>query len=108
MIRRHPRSNLTDTLFPYPTLFRSHAAHDLHRFVADVEAGLVAEGLGDRGLLRRRQSVRGVGRGAVEQELPGVERDLHVCELPLYALEVHQRPAELVADRKSTRLNSSH
>src|SRR3546814_12865106 len=24
MIRRPPRSNRTDTLFPYPTLFRSH------------------------------------------------------------------------------------
>src|SRR3546814_8027219 len=30
MIRRPPRSNRTDTLFPYTTLFRSHAldAHD--------------------------------------------------------------------------------
>src|SRR3546814_9438728 len=27
MIRRPPRSTRTDTLFPYTTLFRSHAAH---------------------------------------------------------------------------------
>src|SRR3546814_9272503 len=28
MIRRPPRSTRTDTLFPYPTLFRSAAEHD--------------------------------------------------------------------------------
>src|SRR3546814_17699484 len=27
MLRRPPRSTRTDTLFPYPTLFRSRAAH---------------------------------------------------------------------------------
>src|SRR3546814_13908288 len=29
MIRRPPRSTLTDTLFPYTTLFRSHSPHSL-------------------------------------------------------------------------------
>src|SRR3546814_1298428 len=29
MIRRHPRSTRTDTLFPYTTLFRSEKADDL-------------------------------------------------------------------------------
>src|SRR3546814_2363738 len=29
MIRRPPRSTRTDTLFPYPTLFRSRSASDL-------------------------------------------------------------------------------
>src|SRR3546814_17398084 len=29
MIRRPPRSTRTDTLFPYPTLFRSHEQHPL-------------------------------------------------------------------------------
>src|SRR3546814_4864348 len=28
MIRRPPRSTRTDTLFPYPTLFRSSSVHD--------------------------------------------------------------------------------
>src|SRR3546814_18232627 len=36
MIRRPPRSTRTDTLFPYTTLFRSHAAgHRLERDVAE-------------------------------------------------------------------------
>ena len=39
----------------------------------------------------------GVGRGAVEQELPGIELHLHIGELPLNALELAQRPAELAA-----------
>src|SRR3546814_7332333 len=34
MIRRPPRSTRTDTLFPYTTLFRSHAAPGLLRAIA--------------------------------------------------------------------------
>src|SRR3546814_4157627 len=37
MIRRPPRSTRTDTLFPYTTLFRSHA---LDRRLADDRAGV--------------------------------------------------------------------
>src|SRR3546814_9144999 len=36
MIRRPPRSTRTDTLFPYTTLFRSHAAYGSDRPVAGV------------------------------------------------------------------------
>src|SRR3546814_4168869 len=36
MIRRPPRSTRTDTLFPYPTLFRSGVAGDFERLVHDV------------------------------------------------------------------------
>src|SRR3546814_6974995 len=49
MIRRPPRSTRTDTLFPYTTLFRSHAESIGGLFVrvnvsdeASVEAGLAA------------------------------------------------------------------
>src|SRR3546814_17161682 len=35
MIRRPPRSTRTDTLFPYTTLFRSHAVDDLGNRAAD-------------------------------------------------------------------------
>src|SRR3546814_12780325 len=50
MIRRPPRSTLTDTLFPYTTLFRSHKALeqtdvlivDLRRVLAGKGAGLAA------------------------------------------------------------------
>src|SRR3712207_7786412 len=68
MIRRPPRS----TLFPYTTLFRSHAC---------------------RRLARRRP----VRRARRQDDLPGAARRPRV---------IQRRPG--IADRKSTRLNSSH
>src|SRR3546814_2422900 len=41
MIRRPPRSTRTDTLFPYPTLFRSHQVTGLD-VARDFGAGAVA------------------------------------------------------------------
>src|SRR3546814_20616642 len=72
MIRRPPRSTLTEPLFPYPTLFRSPAValgrflmlpcrkvrmrwHDLDRAPAIFEIGGFA--LLDFGLLRRPKGV---------------------------------------------------
>src|SRR3546814_16180583 len=65
MIRRPPRSTRTDTLFPYPTLFRSR--DDLHA----VEADIVVPA--DEG---RDEGRPGLGR---EQGLVGgeAERDVH-------------------------------
>src|SRR3712207_7392178 len=79
MIRRPPRS----TLFPYTTLFRSLAllAEALQR---DGAGGVVADGLG---VLLDRLGLE-VARG---------DRD-----------DGHAVGGELVGDRKSTRLNSSH
>src|SRR3712207_8083645 len=77
MIRRPPRS----TLFPYTTLFRSHRG-----------AGLVL-GLGRRGAqVRRDDGVREREQRAVGARLLGVHVDAGRTDL---------------ADRKSTRLNSS-
>src|SRR3712207_8973039 len=84
MRRRPPRS----TLFPYTTLFRSHAAVDLH--------------LDGRGRLQVAD-VR--GRVLVEQD-PGVEQPRRVQQ-PLDLLH-HLVQLVAVLDRKSTRLNSSH
>src|SRR3546814_11834314 len=42
MIRRPPRSTRTDTLFPYTTLFRSHAVEE-PQAVGHVRAGLAEE-----------------------------------------------------------------
>src|SRR3546814_1406881 len=39
MIRLPPRSTRPDTLFPYPTLFRSHRVDALWRDGSDVEVG---------------------------------------------------------------------
>src|SRR5258708_11990407 len=76
MIRRPPRS----TLFPYPTLFRSHAAKE-H-----------ADGFVPR--------IKTLGR-LVERVAKLVEDLLDISRLNTRTLELHQ-------DRKSTRLNSSH
>src|SRR3546814_14189772 len=80
MIRRPPRSTRTDTLFPYTTLFRSHAV------LFDLE------GLGNRTLhehhFEGQPLVAPDGRVVAEQDAVGGE-----CRLE---------------DRKSTRLNSSH
>src|SRR3712207_7185748 len=80
MIRRPPRS----TLFPYTTLFRSHLARN-HR-VGVVGEQLVAD-------------VQADGQPQVVPP-PPVEADLEPDLPPLDG----RRPA----DRKSTRLNSSH
>src|SRR3712207_7340801 len=85
MIRRPPRS----TLFPYTTLFRSTAAHDL----------------------RAEYCVRVVGEVRVRPE--GNRNDA----LPTGAVEIAASEVEVLSeaaplpfpiDRKSTRLNSSH
>src|SRR3546814_15525509 len=45
MIRRHPRSTRTDTLFPYTTLFRSPVSSDDRRSVIDQQRQLMAQQL---------------------------------------------------------------
>src|SRR3546814_11335540 len=99
MIRRPPRSTLTDTLFPYTTLFRSMLERlaalppvpgALDQIVQHFGSDAVAEVTGRS----RRIVPRANGDGSVR-------------------FAVENRPAsaniaETHADRKSTRLNSSH
>src|SRR3546814_15427805 len=98
MIRRPPRSTRTDTLFPYPTLFRSREYGDnAHRRGDDGEGDL-----GDRIL------------GRLDPRLAHVAMALDVFDLDDGVVdedadddrECEQR--QDVEDRKSTRLNSSH
>src|SRR6185436_17217974 len=49
----HPATALAEAPLDQRLLGVAHAAHDLHRFRADLETDLVAEGLGDRGFLGR-------------------------------------------------------
>src|SRR3546814_4432123 len=121
MIRRPPRSTLTDTLFPYPTLFRSgrsgrilprqllevgdevpaHAsvldAGGLHAVARNVPRGVFKQGVqGPFGPNDPRPAERlGVGGKALDR--PG--------RAPI---DRRQAGPGLVEDRKSTRLNSSH
>src|SRR5688572_31725945 len=92
MIRRPPRS----TLFPYTTLFRSHAlrnnashidAVEPHRTIAKL---LVNELAADNDSLFHQPQVK-----------------LHITE-PRSFLSAANRKYGLIQDRKSTRLNSSH
>src|SRR3546814_16354181 len=109
MIRRPPRSTRTDTLFPYPTLFRS-AAHVSasepasirvldREYTVGVEPGerdslMTAAKLLDA----RMREVRGANRMAA------VDRVAVLAALN-FAHELQQLREQ---DRKSTRLNSSH
>src|SRR3712207_8197571 len=79
MIRRPPRS----TLFPYTTLFRSHARK--------LAAALQHATSGTRPILVRREGDVGHAARSVSRSA-----GLNVDEL------------SFLADRKSTRLNSSH
>src|SRR3546814_2406950 len=106
MIRRPPRSTRTDTLFPYTTLFRS-------QFLGGIAPGTVVKDtvMHDQALPRRvpvagdpvdhETAIAGAQRaGAVAiKKIKMVER---VAPAFLQVLE------RLAADRKSTRLNSSH
>src|SRR3546814_20513182 len=88
MIRRTPISTRTDTLFPYTTLFRSRAV----LAIADQRRQLGREMPRDR---------RRIGEPLI---LIGLE--------PAERIADHQPSADVRspvgADRKSTRLNSSH
>src|SRR3546814_3319289 len=57
MIRRPPRSTRTDTLFPYPTLFRSPPAEDR---LAQPVIELAMEGHGRAGIEVERQQRRAI------------------------------------------------
>src|SRR3546814_18644941 len=98
MRRTPPRSTLTDTLFPYSTLFRS--------FIGGEDLGDL--GLDRTGVARLLQSL------AIDDHARGVAAFEHLLE-HLFGNGARNRPigdeAEQfggVLDRKSTRLNSSH
>src|SRR3546814_1563966 len=121
MIRRPPRSTRTDTLFPYTTLFRSavlaHRQDGLHLLallqpqpVDDRAAARMRPGVGQ---LVHGQPEHPAGAGEGQQRVVGVDQPQLVDEiLFLGRRRVASAPAALLravaADRKSTRLNSSH
>src|SRR3546814_11965107 len=99
MIRRPPRSTRTDTLFPYTTLFRSHAA--------EIDAGAAEEFALDQ---RHGHAGRGQPPGQRRPGLPAADDDRveapHVGTIG-YCGGTGALPSR-PTDRKSTRLNSSH
>src|SRR3546814_13165152 len=90
-IRRPPRSTRTDTLFPYTTLFRSGRARPRQR--GDLDADADPDG---------NPSAHGAG-GLPARPAAGLQRR------PAWLAEILRRAGTAAgADRKSTRLNSSH
>src|SRR3546814_4993210 len=120
MIRRPPRSTRTDTLFPYTTLFRS----EIERLAAGLGVGADDRmdrpgagrnvGHGRRALPQKaRAVVAGVVLDPEPFDLPQevlrhfLQRPVHVAEAGVAAAGRYFKRIE-AADRKSTRLNSSH
>src|SRR3546814_10451547 len=73
MIRRPPRSTRTDTLFPYPTLFRS-----CHRSRRDVSGG---EPGSSSTSLSTRQSPSGYPPRLCDRPRPRLRSEEHTSEL---------------------------
>src|SRR3546814_12391704 len=101
MIRRPPRSTRTDTLFPYTTLVRSDLAGGSHLL---LEADIAD--LRKTQLTNMEKTVRTAMRGD-----SGPDDDIAIGELSTAGSKISflvRDQAQLDADRKSTRLNSSH
>src|SRR3546814_7017028 len=125
MIRRTPRSTLTDTLFPYTTLFRS----------AFFPLNIQSFHLFDEGCALHGQKARGVGNDPfrlrqrsryilafnfcemlLQVDAPtiqgarwtGAARLPHKLRRWRIAVAPPEQRIHLIRDRKSTRLNSSH
>src|SRR3546814_1620879 len=121
-IRRPPRSTRTDTLFPYTTRFRSHAA------AGDQDAGLAGGAEIGGHAARVHRAFEAERRVHLADRTIGADREQTLARAPLAVADrdvwariahVVERAAvalgrfdqcRLVAqpDRKSTRLNSSH
>src|SRR3546814_8991956 len=121
MIRRPPRTTRTDTLFPYTTLFRSFFGEAGRHRAGGAEIGLAPGLRGGSRRLGLRGEVGFLAR-LVPQAEPlfdggRIVTGSHTISLPLHERTEYPvrecrpgpaRSAAAPADRKSTRLNSSH
>src|SRR3546814_14030522 len=100
MIRRPPRSHLPDTLFPYPTLFRS----------LDDREGRARRRARKPARLQHRTRQRRLARAKITRQQQHVAGPQHRADRGADAVGLGKViVAAIVAqDRKSTRLNSSH
>src|SRR3546814_15860605 len=99
MIRRPPRSTRIDTLCPYTTLFRSTASGAIWLNANEAAYANVAD---DAGGLRRYPSPQ-------PDALRCALADLYDCAPERLLIGRGSDEAiDLLVDRKSTRLNSSH
>src|SRR3546814_12611676 len=98
MLRRPPRSTLTDTLFPYTTLFRSfyRAIDDEIKAMAAIGDHQIVE---DAAVFAQQQRIAHPA-GFQRRNIAGDERFERCGDILAGEREL--------SDRKSTRLNSSH
>src|SRR3546814_19140676 len=105
MLRRPPRSKRTDTLFPDPTLFRAltlllSACGFQLRGTGDVEFGLKEIDLQARNSYGETvQQLEDLLKSNGVRVYPGAKYSLNLAR---------EQTRQRTADRKSTRLNSSH
>src|SRR3546814_11757704 len=112
MIRRPPTSTLTDTLFPYTTLFRAGSNHWVgvrERYSAMAREALGAERYDQLHAEGAAMSVTDVIAFALDEK-SAPSQTTAVSETLALLTPREREVAGLVAegDRKSTRLNSSH
>src|SRR3546814_11099695 len=99
MIRRPPRSTLTDTLFPYTTLFRSPDKRRNHGRAPHAAAGIDL------------RAYPAVARHQLEADVVQAHGGAVLLARDHGDLELARQIGEFGMegrDRKSTRLNSSH
>src|SRR3546814_15436494 len=99
MIRRPPRSTLTDTLFPYTTLFRS--GRDLK---ASCKFEVIQHNIRHA---FKEEAFRMPAANTVNRILRLSGLNIQRWHDPLFDLQ-SLTGKNAIADRKSTRLNSSH
>src|SRR3546814_12335640 len=102
MIRRPPRSTLTDTLFPYTTLFRSVVAEGAKKRYSITEEG--GAYLADR---RTQANTMLAELARVGERMARARQFFAGGEEAEEAPDADPRSLRGI-DRKSTRLNSSH
>src|SRR3546814_7095022 len=123
MILRPPRTTRTDTLFPYTTPFRS-VSHPLNAYIVSAIDTASINSCADS-MMRRRSRLSATAPAhkdkntigsAVDDWTSAISRDESVSdaiipEAPTVCITAPRfeiRLAVHIADRKSTRLNSSH
>src|SRR3546814_16950778 len=111
MIRRPPRSTRTDTLFPDPTLFRSR--HGRLCLSLEIPSARHRQGGSDKcDGIPMDSLITAAARALAAGDLLGVLKRVGLRDdapaLALRGIAMAQLGDFARADRKSTRLNSSH
>src|SRR3546814_15810758 len=111
MLRRPPRSTRTDTLFPYTTLFRSYECIACGAYIDACNDVMDKMGYAP-GLIRyTTQNAIDGGKTRIARPRILVYTALLVALVTAWAWGVTTRSpliVDVLRDRKSTRLNSSH